>query len=169
MLRKAETQDIERMEAVYKERVLFNDAHDIHQWNLSDVSWESLSKTYSIDDFYVLEEEGEIVACACFVDYDPLYWPDLKKGESYFLHKICVHPRHSKKGYSGQLIEFFKSRGKELGYPDVRLDVRAHKKKLRKMYERHGFELVRMDTIFTEYETALYRYLIKDEKSTSSR
>lgn len=158
MIRVATNRDIEKLEELYKKRVLFNDAHDIHQWNLSDVTWEALSKTYAIEDFYVMEIADELVAAVCFVDYDPIYWPEVKKGEAYFLHKICVDPHHAKKGYSGELIEFFKQKGKELGYHDVRLDVRAHKEKLRRMYERHGFILERMDAIFEDYETALYRF-----------
>lgn len=162
MIRRATINDIKGLEELYRERVLFNDANGIHQWNLSDVTWDCLSKQYKIEDFYIIEEAGGIVAAACFVDYDPVYWPEVKQKESFFLHKICVHPQHRKKGYSGELIEYFKKRGKELGYPDVRLDVRAHKDKLCAMYEAHGFKLVRIDAIFKDYETALYRYEIEN-------
>lgn len=158
MIRQAKKEDIQALEAMYKARVLYNDAHDIHQWNLQDVTWSTLSKNYTIEDFYVVEVNNEICASVCFVDYDPQYWPNIKKGSSYFLHKICVNPKHAKQGYADQLISYFKERGKQLGYLDVRLDVRFHKDKLRAMYERHGFRLVEERKIFDDYRTALYLY-----------
>lgn len=161
MIRQAKLSDIPMLEQLYRKRVLFNDAHDIHQWDLCDVTWRALSETYRISDFYVLEEQGRIVASVCFVNDDPVYWPEMKPGESYYLHKICVDPDCAKKGYSSQLITYFKQQGKALGYHDVRLDVRAQKKKLRAMYESHGFTLVRIDSLFEGYDTALYRYVIE--------
>lgn len=158
MIRQAKIGDISALENLYEKRVRFNDAHGIHQWDLEDVTWQTLSKTYQIENFYVMEENGRIVAAVCFVDYDPTYWPEMARGESYYLHKICVDPECAKLGYSNQLIEYFKQKGKQLGYPDVRLDVRAHKQKLRQMYESHGFVLVRVDSLFDGYDTALYRY-----------
>lgn len=163
MIRQAKKQDIPSLEAMYERRVRYNDAHDIHQWNLEDVTWAALSKQYNIEDFYVVEEGEQLCAAACFVDFDPQYWPDMAPGASYYLHKICVDPQSSGKGYADQLIAFFKQRGTKLGYADVRLDVRAHKEKLRAIYERHGFTCVREVAIFEDYQTALYRYNIKEE------
>lgn len=159
MIRQATKKDIAGLEALYQKRVQYNDAHDIHQWNSEDVTWAALSNIYRISDFYVIETQGKIVAAVCFVNYDPAYWPEMKQGESYYLHKICVDPDHAKQGYSEELITYFKERGKALGYKDVRLDVRAHKEKLRAMYEKHGFVLVREEALFDGYHTALYRYV----------
>lgn len=156
MIRMANEQDIVRLEQLYRKRVVYNDAHDIHQWDVQDITWERLSQTYTIHDFYVMEEKGCLAAAACFVDSDPFYWPMMKPGESYYLHKLCVDPDFAKRGYSGLLIEYFKQKGREQGYPDVRLDVRAHKTKLREMYEIHGFVHVMDLHLFDDYETALY-------------
>lgn len=158
MIRQATKNDIDALEQIYRNRVRYNDAHGTHQWSETDVTWNTLSKTYRMEDFYVIEEAGELCAAVCFVDYDPVYWPQMKPKESYYLHKICVDPKHRGKGYADALIEFFKAEGKRLQYSDVRLDVRAQKTKLRAMYERHGFVLVEQRKIFEEYETALYAY-----------
>lgn len=158
-IRQATKKDIPILETLYKKRVLYNDAHGIHQWNLEDVTWENLSKTYSINDFYVLEDE-DVKACCCIVDVDPVYWPEMPKGKSLYLHKIMVDPDCSKRGYGDALVSYFKEKGRIEGYPDVRLDVRAQKDKLRMFYERNGFELVKVKAIFKEYETALYIYKI---------
>lgn len=164
MIRRANEQDITPLEQLYRKRVAYNDAHGIHQWEVRDILWETLSQTYQIEDFHVIEAEGRLIAAACFVDDDPFYWPMMKPGQSYYLHKLCVDPDYAKQGYSTQLIEYFKQAGKAKGYPDVRLDVRAHKQKLRAMYEAHGFVHLMTRKLFDEYETALYCYAWPKEK-----
>ena len=162
MIRQARDQDIAKLERLYQKRVAYNDAHDMHQWNQEEIDWKCLSQTYQIQDFYVVEKQGDIVAAACFVDYDPIYWPMMKPKQSLYLHKLCVDPDMAKQGYSTALIEYFKQTGKEKGYPDVRLDVRAHKIKLRAMYEAHGFVYMNTVSLFADYDTALYRYVFYD-------
>lgn len=156
-IRQANKNDIPALEQLYKKRVLYNNAQGIPQWTLQEVSWDTLSKTYQIEDFYVLED-GDMKACCCIVDVDPVYWPRKKKGESLYLHKIAVDPDYAKKGYGDALVSYFKDKGKQEGYPDVRLDVRAQKDKLRAFYERNGFQLWKIKAIFPQYQTALYIY-----------
>ena len=157
-IRQAKLEDIPALEEMYKRRVLFNNEHDIAQWYLHEVTWEALSELYTIEDCYVGEVNGDI-ACACFiVDIDELYWPECGPKESLYLHKICVDPNYRGRGYSDALITFFKEKGRKEGYPDVRLDVRKHKKALRDMYERNGFTLVKYGDFVPEFSTALYHY-----------
>lgn len=152
-------QDIPALEQMYRNRVLFNNAHDIAQWRLEEVTWEALSELYTIEDCFVGKVNGE-VACACFiVDIDELYWPEAKPKESLYLHKICVDPKYRGLGYSDALITYFKEKGRREGYPCVRLDVRKHKQALRQMYERNGFVLVKYGDFVPEFSTALYHYV----------
>lgn len=159
IIRQAKLTDIAALEDMYRRRVLFNNEHDIAQWHLHEVTWEALSELYTIEDCYVGEVNGTIT-CACFiVDIDELYWPECKAKESLYLHKICVDPNFRGKGYSDALITFFKEKGRQEGYPCVRLDVRKHKKALRDMYERNGFTLVKYGDFVPEFSTALYHYV----------
>lgn len=156
-IRQANVMDIPIMEQLYKKRVLYNNAKGIPQWNIDDVTWAALSKIYRIEDFYVLEDPM-ICACCCIVDIDLIYWPDMPKGASLYLHKIVVDPDCAKLGYGNALVSFFKEKGRQEGYPDVRLDVRAQKEKLRQFYENNGFRLWEIKSIFPQYQTALYIY-----------
>lgn len=155
-IRQACEHDIHAIEEMYRRRVQFNDLHGIHQWDLEDVSWRVLSALYHIEDYYVGELQGEIVCGLCIVDVDALYWPHARKGEALYLHKLCVDPAHSGCGYADALITFFKQQGSVRGMREVRLDVREQKHKLRKMYERHGFELHTIVKVHDEYANALY-------------
>lgn len=159
IIRKAIDSDKQEIAQMYIDRVNYNDAHNIHQWNLSDVTWEEFDKLYTIDDYYVCLVDGKIAGGMFLVDVDTLYWPNEAKGSALYLHKICVHPQFSKQNVSDALIEYFKALAKQLGYPCARLDVRAHKTKLRQMYERHDFVFVMKEQVVPEFETALYHYV----------
>ena len=79
-IRQAVEADKQAIEAMYKKRVRYNDAHGIHQWDLDEVNWEAFSRLYTISDYYVGIEEGRVVCGLFIVDEDALYWPDMKKG-----------------------------------------------------------------------------------------
>lgn len=155
-IRQADERDIQAIEQMYRRRVEFNDLHGIHQWDLEDVSWETLSALYCVEDYYVGTIRDIIVSGLCIVDVDALYWPHAKKGDALYLHKLCVDPAYCGCGYADALITFFKQQGSIRGKQEVRLDVREQKHKLRKMYERHGFQLHSIIKVHDEYANALY-------------
>lgn len=157
-IRQAVSEDIPAIEEMYQRRVAFNDAHGIHQWNAEEVTWDAFSQLYKITDYYVGIVQDEVVCGLFIVDIDELYWSDKAKGETLFLHKICVDPQHSGKGYADAMIQYFIEKGRREGYPYVCLDVREHKDKLRAMYERNGFQLHKIGQFKPEFTTALYTY-----------
>lgn len=163
-IRRAKEEDKGKIAAMYERRVRYNDAHDIHQWYLHEVTWKAFSQLYTVDQYYVGDVDGEIVCGMFIVDVDALYWPHMPKGASLYLHKICVDPAHSGKGYADALIRFFIDKGRWEGYPDVRLDVREHKEKLRAMYERNGFQFYASGQFLPEFRTALYIYSFSKEQ-----
>lgn len=160
-IRQAREEDIAAIEAIYHRRVAFNNAHDIPQWRYDQVTWNEFSKLYTIAEYYVIEVD-QVIAGGCFiVDVDELYWPEESAGNALYLHKIVIDPAYSGQRLADHLITFFKEKGKREGYPCVRIDVRAHKEKLRSMYERNGFQLVKLEQFVPEYRTALYSYPCK--------
>lgn len=157
-IEQASTDDIKAIECMYEKRVLYNDAHDIHQWNLDEVNWNVFSQLYDIHDYYKGVYENRIVCGLFIVDVDELYWNGRTKGEALYLHKICSDPDYSGHGFADAMITFFKEKGRVEHYPQVRLDVREHKKKLRAMYERNGFQLYCTGSYHPDFTTALYVY-----------
>lgn len=158
LMRQATIEDIKKIEVLYLQRVMYNDANAIHQWNDFEVTWKELSKLYHIDDCYIGIVGDVIVSCMMVVDVDKLYWPSVPKGEALYLHKLCVHPMYRGLGFSEQMISYFKDIGRNNGYASVRLDVRAHKSKLRALYERCGFQYLRTIQVHATFQTALYEY-----------
>lgn len=158
IMRQARLSDIAEIERMYQAVVAYQDAHNVHQWYADEVTWQALSETYVIEDYYVGVKNGQIVCGLFIVDVDLLYWPAQPKGASLYLHKICVHPDHRGAGYADIMLSFFKAQGQKRGMNCVRLDVREKKKPLRQMYERNGFQLVTTGQFVKEFTTALYVY-----------
>lgn len=157
-IRQATPEDIDAIETMYAHRVAYNNANNMFQWEADEVTWKSFSKLYTMQDYYVGTLNGKVICGLFIVDMDMLYWPNANKGDALYLHKICVDPDYRSLGYANKLINFFIEKGRVGGYSHVCLDVRAHKDKLRAMYERHGFVLHRIISIFPGYQTALYTF-----------
>ena len=129
-------------------------------WSAKDIEWDSLSKKYKINDFFIAFLNGVPSGCMVLIDYDPFFWPEIKKGESMFMHKLAVTKATRKSGVSDALIDFFKQQGKLNEKETIRLDVSAWRQKLRAFYERHGFVSVGVKICENDprKNTALYVY-----------
>ena len=97
------------------EEVLLNTVNWLNEmeqplWNANEVTWDELSKNYRISDFYIAYADGKPSGCLALVDHDPFFWPDVKKGESLFIHKLAVTEAARKAGVADALIEFLRSR-----------------------------------------------------------
>ncbi|MEG2800169.1 MAG: GNAT family N-acetyltransferase, partial [Erysipelotrichaceae bacterium] len=164
ILSKALESDINELECFYQKVVKYQDEHQMHQWNQEDVLWETLSKNYQINDFVIGRINHKIVSACSIVDKDLLYWPEVKKGTTLFLHKLAIHPAYRKFNLGDQLLDYFKESGRLKRVKDVRLDVREYKHKLRIFYEKNGFKLFEIRNIFEEYQTALYYFPLENKK-----
>ncbi len=132
-----------------------------NQWNESNVKWSVLSKSYKIDDFYIVYQNGQPAACMALTDYDPNYWPEIPKGESLYLHKLTVKRKFAGEGLSKELIDFAKEFAISKGINVIRLNCNQHRQKLRLVYEKQGFICIEEKTLFEKYDIALYSYYVR--------
>ena len=130
-------------------------------WGVNEVTWNTLSRHYKINDFYIAYLNGVPSGCMVLVDYDPFFWPNVKKGESLFVHKLAVTKAARKSGCADALMETFKEQGAIRGVKNLRLDTHALRPKLRTFYERHGFALVEVKVFEGDRHTAFYMYTLR--------
>ena len=156
MVRQATEKDIPIIESILEDAVQWMDENGLHQWEAENVTWRNLSKYYSISDFYIAYHGESPAACMAMIDYDPFFWPDIPRGESLYLHKVAVVRQYAGKGFSQELIDFVKTRAKNLGIHSLRLDCHKDRQKVRAVYEKQGFVCVEEKMLFGSYETALY-------------
>lgn len=95
------------LEGILLDTVNWLNEMDQPLWGEEDVKWEALSKNYLISDFYIAYSDDRPSGCVAIVDHDPFMWPDVKKGDSLFIHKLAVAGFARKAGIADALMVFF--------------------------------------------------------------
>ena len=166
-IRQAQESDIPALEGILLDNVKWVDEFGQPLWRAEDVTWDALSKTYLISDFYIAFIGKTPSGCMALVDYDPFFWPDIKKGESLIIHKLAVTKTARKSGVSDALIDFFKGQAVQRNIKTVRLDTDALRSKTRAFYERHGFRVVGTRDMGS-FHVAFYVYTLSDSSNISA-
>jgi len=161
-IKQAQENDIPILENILLDTVNWLNEMGQPLWGVNEVTWDALSKNYRIGDFYIAYSNGIPSGCMALVDYDPFFWPNVKKGESLFIHKLAVTKVARKSGVADALIDFFKKQGVERGTKTLRLDTHALRPKQRAFYERHGFVFVEVKVFKGDRHTAFYIYTLPD-------
>jgi len=155
-IRQASSEDIPVIEGILLDAVNWLDSIGNSLWTKKQVSWQGLSRYYSPENFYIAYLDGEAVGYMALVDYDPMLWSDIKKGESLFIHKLAVKRTGAGKGVSKVLIHFAKKKCKDRNIKYLRLDCDLLRDKVRKIYENEGFVCVDQRCLWGKYHTAFY-------------
>lgn len=155
-IRRASVNDIPVIEDILLDVVNWLDSTGNSLWTQEQVSWQRLSRHYSAENFYIAYLDGEAVGCMALVDYDPAFWPDIKKGESLYIHKLAVKRSGAGKGVSNYLIHFAKKECRNRNIKYIRLDCHQFRDKVRKLYENEGFICVDERCLWGKYHTAFY-------------
>ena len=159
-IKQAGAADIPTLEGILTDTVRWLAELGLLLWHAEDVLWPKLSESYRLDDFYIACLDGVPAGCMSLSDYDPLFWPDIRKGEALFIHKLAVTGSARKAGVPDALIDFAKKECVRRHVPSLRVDCDALRPKLRALYERNGFvyvETKKMD-LRTVFEVAMYVY-----------
>jgi GNAT superfamily N-acetyltransferase len=148
MVKQASEKDIPIIEGILLDAARWMDDNGIHMWDEQNVLWDNLSKHNSIDNFYIACDSDTPASCMSLTDYDPVFWPDIPKGESLYIHKLAVLRKYAGQGYTTELIDYAKEKARQSGIKAIRLDCHKGRPKLRAVYERHGFVCVDEKTLF---------------------
>lgn len=157
MIKKAEDKDIHIIEDILNDAVDWMNTNNIpNLWNQENVSWNNLSKSYDISNFYIAYVEEQPVGCMAITDEDKKYWKEDKEGEALYLHKLAVKQNFRGMGVSSELINYAKQITIITGIKLLKLDCNADRLKLMKIYQKNGFEQVDIIHMDNDYNMALY-------------
>lgn len=162
VIKQAQEADIPVLESILLDTINWLNEMEQPLWGIGEVAWDALSKNYQIGDFYIAYSDGKPSGCMALVDYDPFFWPDVKKGESLFIHKLAVTKAARKTGVANALVDFFKKQGTVRRVKTIRLDTHALRPKLRAFYERHDFVFVKIKVFKGDRHTVFYIYTLPD-------
>lgn len=158
IIRRATDSDIQDIEEILIDVVKWMKKNHIsNMWTEESVKWSRLNKEYSIKDFYVGIINNELVACMALTDIDRKYWKDSFVGDALYMHKLAVKRKYAGFGISNELIQYAINIAVEKNVKSIRLDCNAEREKLRAIYEKMGFQFVKIFDKKAEYKMALYQ------------
>ena len=163
-IKRAAEKDIPVIVDILEDAVKWLENTDKPLWSKERIQWEQLSKDFNAPDFYIAYLDGTPAGCMAVIDYDPVFWTDIQKGESLFIHKLAVKRFAAGQGLSDALISHAKSMCMDREITGLRLDCHSHRPKLRAVYERNGFICVDEKVLYGKYHTAFYKCEVHDTK-----
>lgn len=147
MIRRANMADLNRIDEIYAE------IHTEIESGRAVIGWiRQIYPTRAIADdsirrreMYVLEDEGEIIACGRInryqgPEYDQARWSfDADPDDVLVLHTLVVSPKAKGRGYGTEFVHFYEAMARELGCTALRIDTNALNVPARTLYKKLGF------------------------------
>ncbi len=126
-------------------------------WNLEDLTKEKMLKDSKIDDIYVFKVNNESAGAMILKWQDTLFWPNIKYGESGYIHKLSIRRKFASTGFSIKMVDQAINECKKRYIPLLRLDCDANRENLCDFYEKLGF--IRVDRrMMGIFDVAFYEY-----------
>jgi len=109
-------------------------------WRDNELVPERIAEDVKAGLFFLACCDGEAAGTVKFQLEDKQFWPDVREGESAFIHRLAVKRQFAGHGISTAIFEWAVGRARDLGKNWLRLDCEAGRPRLRAIYERFGFE-----------------------------
>ncbi len=149
MIRKAEFNDLDRIEKIYEKIIIYEEQHikyTAFQLNVYPTR-QTAEKALNENSLFVYEIDNEVCACIILNDKQPeeykkIHWKYTSSLDDILvIHLLCVDPDKSKSGLGMKLINFAFEEGKRRNCHTVRLDTGSQNIPAKNLYEKMGFTL----------------------------
>jgi ribosomal protein S18 acetylase RimI-like enzyme len=124
-------------------------------WELKDLTAEKILDGITANEVYVGYIENKPVTAMILQWHDKIFWPDIPKNKSGFIHKLCVSREFAGKGYAKAMLQFAENECKKREIHFLRLDCAGNREKLCKIYEDNSFKQIGRKMVGS-YDTAFY-------------
>lgn len=108
-------------------------------WRDDEMSSSHIAADIEAGLVFLAECDGEAAGTIKFQLDDVLFWPDVPREQSAFVHRLAVRRRFAGGGVSSALLQWAVSRTRSIGRTVLRLDCEASRMRLRAVYEQFGF------------------------------
>ena len=147
MIRKANMNDLDRIEEIYNEiHTEIEEGRARIGWTRGvyparDIAEDSIRRR----DMFVMEAEGEIVAAGRInqyqgPEYDEATWSfDADPDDVMVLHTLVVSPRVKGRGYGEAFARFYEDYARQQGCKALRIDTNAINAPARSLYRKLGY------------------------------
>ena len=160
-VRQARAADAATIQDMLTEAAGWVDAMGVIMWDEGELAPSRVDGEVAAGQFFIADVDGEAAGAVRFQLEDQLFWPDLTRDDSAFIHRLVVRRRYRGLGVSTALMQWAASRARELGKRYLRLDCDANRPKLRTLYERFGFQFHSFRQVGAYY-VARYEYQLSE-------
>ena len=161
VVRQAMAPDAAVIHGMLEEAAGWVDAMGVVMWDEGELDPGRVDSEVAAGQFFIADVDGEAAGAVRFQLEDQLFWPDLTRDDSAYLHRLVVRRRFKGKGVSTALMQWGVSHACALGKRWLRLDCDANRPKLRAMYEGFGFRFHSFRQV-GPYYVARYEYRLND-------
>ena len=120
---------------------------------------DELAERLDGEELYVVDVGGEVAATFTVLWDDPSFWGE-RPPDAAYLHKLAVRPAFRGRGLGARVVEWVDRRAAAAGRAHLRLDCKRDNPRIRRYYERLGFEH-RGDVDHPRFAAALYERPIR--------
>jgi GNAT superfamily N-acetyltransferase len=164
-MRQAQSSDAVVVQDMLEEAARWVDALGVVMWEEGELEPGRVDNEIAAGLFFIAEVSGDAAGAVKFQLEDELFWPDLIRGDSAFLHRLVVRRRYRGLGVSTTLMRWAVSRASAMGKRFLRLDCDASRAKLRRLYEEFGFRFHSFRQVGAYY-VARYEYRLINGDTT---
>ncbi len=111
----------------------------IPMWHADELSPDRIAADVAAGLFFIGEWGGQLACTVKFQLSDELFWPDITRDQSAFIHRLALRRQFSGGQVSSDVFRWAAQRAHSLGRSFLRLDCEASRPRLRAIYERFGF------------------------------
>jgi GNAT superfamily N-acetyltransferase len=151
--------DIDNAIDIMKEVARWCEDTGKNMWHPYELSRERLLRGITAENFCVGKVGNDNAAAMILQWHDPLFWPQVAKDQSGFIHKLCVRRSYGGQGLSQKMVAYAIKECQNKGVRSLRLDTGRDRYPLHTLYESFGFVQVGK-TAVGEREYALYEMKI---------
>jgi len=158
-IRQAMPRDVKLVSDILGEAALWLDQCGMSLWKVGELSPSNIAHDVNASLFFLAECDGETAGTVKFQLEDLVFWPDVPRDESAFIHRLAVKRAFAGGHVSSILLQWSVERARSLGRRYLRLDCEASRPRLRAVYEHFGFQH-HSDRQIGPYYVSRYEYQV---------
>jgi GNAT superfamily N-acetyltransferase len=159
VIRQAGVAEVHTVSEILIEAASWLEKQGIPLWNVHELSEEHLHEDVASGFYILAEANGNPAGTLKYIMADPIIWPDVRDGESAFVHRVAVRREYAGGTVSTAMLKWAVNRTRALGRRFLRLDCEISRDKLRNIYEGFGFQY-HSDKHVGPYHVARYEYIV---------
>lgn len=109
-------------------------------WTAKELDAEQMAREVEAGYYVLAFDAQEPVGVMRFTWADEEFWPEARRAEAGYVHRLAVRRTHAGKQVPMALLDWASQQVHRRGWSWLRLDCEARRPKLRALYEGLGFE-----------------------------